>query len=212
MVLIIAVIAMFASVTTVLAATNQHSKLQEFADDTGTLIVDPQDIKGSSAKLTRGEDSVTISIKTTRLPVGAYTNWWVIWNDTSECGDGAAPLLCGLGDLGSPSNSVFFASGGVTNSNGVGHFGATLEEGGIPAGLFDDGDNTDELDQVRVANGGGLGDAQTSEVHYIIRYHGPADPDPVELMKQTSTINYLCGTVVPLGKCWDPQAVGFVAP
>ena len=171
--LIVAVIALFASVATVLAATNQHAKTHEFSDAFGVLIPDPQDINGSSARLTRGDNSVSISVNTTGLPVGAYTTWWVIWNNTAECGGGAAPLLCGAADLGSPSNSVFFASGGVTNRNGVGNFGATLNEGGIPGDL-NDLPNSNPDDQVRISNGNGLGDAQTAEVHYIIRYHGPA--------------------------------------
>lgn len=204
--LIIATIALFSSIGTVLAASNQHHKLHELSDTTNTNIVDPQDINGSQAKLTRGDDSVTISVNTTGLPVGAYTTWWVIWNDTAECNDGTAPLLCGAGDLGSASNSVFFASGGVTNRNGVGHFGATVAENVLP------NDDATPNEQVRVANGGGLGDAQTSEVHYILRYHGPASDDPDDLVLQTTTFSGLCDDVEPNNVCYDPQAVGFVAP
>ena len=113
--------------------------------------------------------------------------------------------------MGNASNSVFFASGGVTNSNGVGHFGATLAVGPIPVGLVNL-DNADPDDQVRVTNGGCLVDAQDTEVHYIIRYHGAADADPAVLLKQVTTIGGSCGTVVQIGGgCYDPQAVGFPA-
>ncbi len=208
-VLILAVIALFASVTTVLANTNQLAKMHEFFGDDGAPIVDPQDIDRSTVVLIRGKDGVQINVTTSELPVGAYTNWWIIWNDPeADCTSGDAPLLCGLGDISKAS--VFFATGGVTNNNGDAHFRAALDEGGIPAGL-NDLDNSNELDQVRIDNGG-LGDAQTAEIHYIIRYHGPASEDPDDLAKQTSTINFLCGTVVPLGACFDPQALGFVAP
>ena len=207
LVLIVAVLALFASVATVLAANNQHAKMMEFAGPTatpGTVI------NGSQAKLTRGDGEIWITVKTTELPVGAYSNWWVIWNDPGSCTEGNAPLLCGGGDivLGQGDVSIFWAAGGVTNRNGVGHFSAHLEEGPVPAGLFDGDNATDPADQVRIP-GNGLVSAQASEVHYIIRYHGPAQSDPVDLASQTDTIGGFCDTT-DTGDCYDPQATGFL--
>lgn len=226
LVLVVAVLALFASVGTALAATLQKSPLHEFFDSSGTAIVDPQDIAKSEAKLIRRKDSVTIQVNTNSLPPGAYTNWWVIFNNPGNCNGGTAPLLCGLADLSNtvvfPATepprqltgaSVFWAAGGVTNKKGKAHFKARLEEGGIPDDL-NDLDNSDPDDQVRISNGNGLGDAQSSEVHYILRYHGPASDDPDELESQITTINGLCDQFnqgPPVVGCYDPQAVGFLA-
>ena len=68
LVLIVAVIALFASVATVLAASNQHSKMSVFVDPNA---VSGTEIDGSQAKLTRGATSITIKVNTTGLPVGA---------------------------------------------------------------------------------------------------------------------------------------------
>ena len=63
--------------------------------------------KGGFSILHRGKDWISYNIHTTGLPAGAYTNWWVIFNNPDGC-DGE----CGLSDLAPGNPSVFWATGG----------------------------------------------------------------------------------------------------
>jgi hypothetical protein len=183
------------------AADNSHAKVLHFFDGPN-MPSDGSHVKGSSAKLTRGDGMVWLRVNTTELPPGTYTNWWIIFNNPAECFEG-----CDGNDLGNPAvmGSVFFATGGIVGENGVGHFRpAPLEEGDTSGGpgqhLF----------------GPGLLSAQDAEIHYVIRYHGPAGAGDL-LTEQISTINGGCsgdmGDIHPEHKifdCYDPQ--GAVLP
>jgi hypothetical protein len=182
------------------AADNSHAKLTTWQASDGTVIGSPT-IKGSSAKLTRGDGVVWIRINTTRLPAGAYTNWWVIFNNPDACG----PPGCGGKDFpfngGDPAvdASVLFATGGVVTDNGVGHFRAHLEE--------------DDLSG-EVLFGPGLTTADGAEIHIIVRYHGPAGAGDV-LTAQTTTFGGGCSNVpnpYPIFPCYDPQAAPLPRP
>ncbi|MGH9370762.1 MAG: hypothetical protein ACRD15_04450 [Vicinamibacterales bacterium] len=72
--------------------------------------------------------------------------------------------------------SVIWATGGLVGDNGVGHFDAHLEVGVLPALPG------------QIAFGPGLLDAQNAEIHYVLKYHGPAAADPAILQKQITTI------------------------
>lgn len=108
-----------------------------------------------------------------------------------------------MDDFGNPAvgASVFFATGGVVGSNGVGHFDAIVDAGYISTipdqHLF----------------GPGLTNSQGAEVHYVIRYHGPVVQRIAA--KQISTFTGGCSgpagedDPVPLDRiypCYDPQA------
>jgi hypothetical protein len=189
-----------------------HTKMVRFFD-AQDVAADGSTVRGSSAKLKRDESSVSIRVNTTGLPPGAYTNWWVIFNNPSAC---TAP--CDVDDLFNLTqralvqSSTVFGAGGIVTDNGVGHFDAHLEEGVLPPGPG------------QVAFGPGLLDAEGAEIHYLLRYHGPPSSDPVILQKQTSQITGGCiGS--PLGTpgqprndpvpehrifpCYDPQAAMF---
>ena len=139
---------------------------------------------------------LTLHLHTTGLPAGAYTNWWIIFNNPDGCAG-----ECGLPDVfpGGPSNpSVFWATGGVVQDNGVGNFQATIDEGEPSKGP--DG----------FLLGTGLMDAANAEVHIIIKYHGPASNDPDDFFLQTYTLLGLCddrANALPDGNCFDPQGV-----
>ena len=183
------------------AADSSHSKLSVWQASDGTIIGSPT-IKGSSAKLTRGDGLVWIGVNTTRLPAGAYTNWWVIFNNPDACG---APG-CGGKDFcpggvynAEVSPSVMFATGGVVTDNGVGHFRAHLEENDLSG---------------EVLFGPGLTTADGAEIHYIVRYHGPAGTGDL-LIKQTTTFGGGCMGLDaddPIYPCYDPQSTGFPKP
>ena len=177
------------------AADNSHSKLITWQASDSTVIGSPT-IKGSSAKLTRGDGVVWIRVNTTGLPAGAYTNWWIIFNNPDACPGG-----CGGEDFGIPAvnASVLFATGGVVTDNGVGHFRAHLEENDLSG---------------EVLFGPGLTTAEGAEIHYIVRYHGPAGAGDV-LTAQTTTFGGGC-TNVPnpylIFPCYDPQATALPKP
>jgi hypothetical protein len=188
------------------AVSNQNAKMFRLQTATGVLA-DLSIVNGSAAKLTRSEDAVWLSINTTGLPAGAYTLWWVIFNNPEACING-----CSEEDLANPAvmGTVFRATGGVVSSNGVGHFRAHLEEGEIPSGVGE-----------ILLPGGPLLDAQRAEIHVVLRYHGPV----VEriLTKQTTTQWGGCSVEAPgfvvdpvagdrLYPCYDPQAVMFQLP
>ena len=103
--------------------------------------------------------------------------------------------------------SVLYATGGAVGSNGVGHFTAHLEEGVLPTPgsqhLF----------------GPGLLDAESAEIHFVVRLHGPAASDPSVLEKQMTTIWGGCSGGPPdpveadrLFPCYDPQAAALPRP
>lgn len=201
------------------AAENQHTKT--FLFEIGPeLIGDLATVEGSSAKLTRAEDGLSIRLNTTELDPGAYTAWWVIFNNVENCAawpdGGCNPFV----DLANPDvhGAVFFATGGVVKDNGIGHFRAYLETNFEPA-------DSGNREKVLISNGGlGLQNPESAEAHIALRYHGPAAlGNPDLLMKQIETSSGACNNdtfFVPqdpdpadrLFGCYDPQVAVFLSP
>jgi len=153
--------------------------------------------KGGFLILHRGNDWISYNVHTTGLPQGAYTNWWIIFNDPSQC---AISNECTLDDvfaMPAPSRpSVFWAAPGIVQSNGVGNFWAKISEGQASGGVEP------------FLIGMGLEDAANAAVFVIIKYHGPASNDPGELFLQTHSVVGLCddrANALPDGNCFDPQ-------
>jgi hypothetical protein len=135
------------------------------ADNVGETVA------GSWSSLRRTSDGVTVNIPTSDLTPGAYTIWWIIFNNPEFCSDGACdggdifaapfePMFNDDGTVGTPGvvAQVNRAGGNIVGDNGVGNFGGGLNEGDSSEGLFP---------------GPGLVDASKAEIHIIIRYHGP---------------------------------------
>ena len=80
--IMLAVIGLLFSGVTVYGAgrTVQHEKAFAFFSAQG-VEADGSVIRGSSGTLIRSDDDVSIEVNTTGLPPGAYTNWWVIFNE-----------------------------------------------------------------------------------------------------------------------------------
>lgn len=85
-------------------------------------------VEGARATLTRNDRGITLRWHSTVEEPGAYTLWWVIWNDPSLCDE-----PCGLADLGVDGVSVMSAGGGVVGKSGRAHFGSRLNVGEIGA-------------------------------------------------------------------------------
>jgi hypothetical protein len=143
-------------------------------------------VPGSEATLLRDPSGVTMTLRTSGLAGGAYTTWWVVFNNPENCSGG----VCGENDLppfgGSPTvhASVLFATGHVVSDNGNASFGAWLGVGDTNGALF----------------GPGLVNIYTAEIHNIVRYHG--DVLPAYMPAQISSFNGGC----PPNSCYNVQA------
>lgn len=154
--------------------------------------------KNAFSMLRRGKDWIKYKLHTNGLPPGAYTNWFIIFNNPENC-DGD----CDDTDIGNPATnaSVFWATGGIVHHNGVGNFSSKVRIGEISE------------DPRQHILGPGLLNPETAEVHIIIKYHGLPSEDPEELWLQTHTLTGLCeegANAVDLGpplglQCFDPQ-------
>jgi hypothetical protein len=152
---------------------------------------------GSHSILHRGSGWVSYNLHTTGLPPGAYTNWWVIFNNPDACMNG-----CDVEDVFDPNSeadvSVFWADGSIVGQNGVGNFHARIREGEVPGEFI-------------LGNPDGLIDAMEAEVHFIVKYHGPPSDDPDVLHEQLNTLLGSCDQGVNgfddggIIQCFDPQ-------
>ncbi|MDJ0576633.1 MAG: hypothetical protein QNJ65_15880 [Xenococcaceae cyanobacterium MO_234.B1] len=146
-------------------------------------------VENATATLERREDSVEFSLNTT-LDSGAYTVWWVIFNNPESCVGG-----CGVDDLGilEVNASAFWATGAVVENDNLGSFNAQLGENQLPTG------------EDQVLFGEGLTDSFEAEIHLIARTHGEVIPGVVQ--QQITTFNGGC----PPNTCEDVQFAVFPA-
>lgn len=113
--------------------------------------------RGNST-LTRTREGVAVRVNAANLEANAaYTVWWVIWNRPEKCLDRFA---CGMADLGSAGNAVFFATGRVTDDFGQATFSASLAYG----------DGTDDLPAEKVMLPGAL-ETRHAQIDVILRTH-----------------------------------------
>ena len=195
--------ALLLSTTLAAAASGDNAKLLFFEDASPA---------GGQSRLVRDGAAGTISshIKATHLARGhAYTYWWVVFNDPSQCSDDE----CGDDDLFTETGlnvaqinnvgiGVLGGNGQIANNGGRATFTGTLFEESAaghdvvigPGGLFDLGSLLDE------------GGAITAEIHIVIRDHGPALSGE-GLAAQLTTFTGNCLGLDPSGTytCVDPQ-------
>ena len=190
------------------AASKDSTPVFDLQDHGGVLVMNPKD-RGTS-DLVRTVDGISMNIDTTDLPVGAYTVWWIIFNNPAGCSDGA----CGENDVLPPPGtaeaqvSALWATGGIVGPDRMGHFSASIGVG---------------LDAApgQVLFGDGVTNPMGSEVHLVVRYHGPAMwSDADTLLAQMYTFQGFCtpassmgvGTDVTAFACYEPQATMHMAP
>lgn len=214
---LVAAAAVLAATVTTLVATSDRPQVTEApvvefqaAGDVGGGVLEPgttyPPTTQGSATLKRGTDWIEVDIRTSGLPAGAYTVWWVIFDTPAGCSDD-----CGEDDLFNEDANVsaFFATGGVVDEEGTATFVARHRVGG---GLG-------EPDIQHILGDGSL-DPSRAEIHNVIKYHGPASGDPETLQAQLSTLGGSCGEGAnaldlrpPFGvQCFDPQSVVHPAP
>lgn len=119
--------------------------------------------------LLRSNSSLDLRVQMSGLDTNAaYTLWWIIFNNPEECTTGAAPALCGAGDLDPDRDGpgvnpvdrgVRNAAAFITGADGTANIVGKLYEGPAPTGPA-------------AAGFGQLNDAVGAEIHIVIQTHG----------------------------------------
>lgn len=128
-----------------------------------------------TSTLHRNANGITVNYKAEGLiPGHTYTLWWVVWNYPYNCigtGTPEEPIPpCNEPDFGNPDGvgvDVLYAGGHLAGNSGKVNISAHLNEG-------DTKESIRELFQLGAPIG--LLDAQTAEIHPVLRSHGPAIP------------------------------------
>ena len=179
------------------AAVSDTVPVMDFQDHGGVFVMNPQ--KRGTSDLVRTVDGISMNIDTTDLPVGAYSVWWVIFNNPSACSDGE----CGENDVLPPPGTVeadvsvlWTGIGTIVGPDRMGHLSASLAVGADAA-------------PGQLLFGEGVTNPMGAEVHLIVRYHGPANwGDATALVEQLSTFQGGCTPDSSLGVGTDPAAFG----
>lgn len=163
-------------------------------------------ITGTST-LHRNKNGITVNFKAEDLYPGAYTIWWVIWNNPEDCG---TPFACADSDFGFVEVEVLYAGGNVVGNNGKGNISAHLNAGDVSGSIND-------LFGLPAAGGLQAGNTFDAEVHIVLRTHGPKVPGLVN--EQISSYAGGCDTpfLIPpftaypdeIGQCADIAAAIF---
>jgi hypothetical protein len=144
-------------------------------------IADNEVVPGARSRLFRSDKKICMNISTKALPEGAYTIWWIIFNNPQHC-EFPAPVggaRCGPQDqlLNTPVNySAVWAISGIVGPDGNGYFNACLEEKTLPAPPQD-----------KDVDGNGLMDTQGAEIHLAVRYHCEAESGTPALLGEQIT-------------------------
>jgi len=151
--------------------------------------------------LHRNGNGITINFKTAGLMPGhAYTLWWVVWNKPENCATPGACVESDFANAGQVEVQLLYATGSVAGNNGKGNFSAHLKEN-------DDNGSVHEL--FGLPNFGGLQDAQTAEIHGVLRSHGPKIPgqvhEQINSYEGGCVVNFPPFTEIPdeAGECGD---------
>ena len=179
----------------------QSSSVYRFSD--GSQVED------SFARLTRFDNGVTLALSSDDLnPGNVYTVWWVIFNAPENCSDGvcnaddllmfedgvvprdeAGNRLMNMDGIAAANISILHAAGGFAVDDTL-NTSASLGLGDVPG----------------IVAGPGLLDAQTAEIHIVIRTHGAANEEA--FADQLSTFGGGCEPMDAL-PCEDVQYAMF---
>ncbi len=163
-----------------------------FPDASGTMV------ESGTSTLKRDADGVTATFEASDLPEGAYTLWWVVWNNPSAC----AGIPCLEPDLFNSATNVDlgYATGAVVGTDGKCNMSVRLDKTELLAGF--------PL-ELGIASGNGLIDPLTAEVHLVLRSHGEVVENLEEEMIRT--FNAGCVGMAPQwgtpgpNECFDIQ-------
>lgn len=185
------------------ATVHQNSNLFRFDD--GTMI------ENATASLLRNPSGVRMRIHTNGLQAGdTFTVWWVIFNNPDECENPVDGLTaCSEPDLFNPATgpSILYAAGNIVGGTGTSTFADALQVNDV-SGCQPPWDEFDLC-------GAGLEDPYASEIHLIVRTHGPKIPGMVN--EQINTFAGGCTPESSFGagdgpnECADLQFAAFMA-
>lgn len=147
--------------------------------------------------LTRTADGLRADIEVDGLVTGyAYSVWWAIFNNPQGCD---AP--CDVFDL----RNVTQAQGSLINGSGFVGDGSTIFHQTHLKRL------DPEEKSVEAGDPRGVPNTYNSEVHIVIRNHGPAETDPADLALQIGSFGPFCNppgchntAAVPFGRLGSP--------
>ena len=123
------------------------------------------DLSGGASTLVRAEDGLSFNLSSTGLRRNApYTVWWVAFNPGNECISNADPCSCSAASLRPGVDSVFFATGAMSDRLGTANFAGNIDYDEVPTGF----------DQVPFGGLFGVGILPGAEIHFVIRDHGRA--------------------------------------
>ncbi|TRO64237.1 hypothetical protein [Christiangramia sabulilitoris] len=123
-----------------------------------------------SATLLRNEKGFSYTYKSNALTPGyAYTVWLVVWNNPQECAIPGACIDTDFARADLTQVEVMTGTGHVVGSSGKGYFGGHLNVG-------DDSGTINDLFGLPYAGGLQQGKTFSSEIHLVLRSHGPARP------------------------------------
>lgn len=144
-------------------------------------------VPGAYARLVRNKNGLTTNVHTSVMSgPGAYTVWWVIFNDPESC----EFYLCTFDE----PDLVVNATGKIVPSGGFANFSAWLGHGGPYSGEIIFGEAEP-----------GLTNPEGALITLVVRYHGPAIPGMIP--EQLTT--FLGGCPGGGAPCVDEQLVVF---
>ena len=119
-------------------------------------------LEGGSSTLVRAGDGLAFNFTTNGLrPNAPYTVWWVAFNPDNPC---VAACDCGGLSLRPSLDSIFYATGAMTDVLGTVTFAGEVKYGEVPDGF----------DQVPFGGLFPAGIDEGAEIHFVVRGHGPA--------------------------------------
>jgi hypothetical protein len=129
-----------------------------------SMIRDAADVSlaGGSSTLVRAGDGLAFNFTTSGLrPNAPYTAWWVAFNPDNSC---LAACNCAGPSLRPGVDSIFYATGAMTDELGTVTFAGEVKYGEVPDGF----------DQVPFGGLFPAGIDEGAEIHFVVRSHGPA--------------------------------------
>lgn len=135
------------------------------------------------ALLKRDSSGISVDLRSRGLEPGhSYSLWWVIFNNPKACAGG--PGGCLGSDLANPDveGTMMNAAGRIADQ-----YGRMRVRAFLPVGFMHSGEE-------RQVRGPGLQNLHGAEVHAVLRTHGEAAADPLDVVSQLSTLNGVCNT------------------
>ncbi len=125
----------------------------------------PGALSGGSSTLVRTEEGLAFDLSTSGLRANApYTVWWVAFDPGNPCISATDPCSCSADALRPGADSVFYATGAMSDRLGSADFAGSIGYGEVPTGT----------DQVPFGGAFGVGIQPGAEIHFVVRDHGPA--------------------------------------